>query len=410
MSLHERCPLATARLFKLLCLLWLTGVSMRITILAVPPVIPLIHAELHLSEAQVGFLVGLPLLVFALAAVPGSLLVHRLGTFRTLTIGMAITAAAAAGRGGAISVWTLFAATFVMGFGVAIMQPALPALVREWMPQRIALGAATSTNGLVMGGMLAPALTALLVLPLAGNSWRLDLVVWAAPVLATALVFVLLAPRSAMPPPSDTPASGRWWPDWKNPLVWLLGLTFGANNSMYFGTNAFVPDYLVSHGRADLIGPALAALNGAQLVATLLLMPVAGRLQHWRALPYLVFGPISFVSAIGLMFSSGAWIVVCAVTIGFSTAMTFAVMLALPPMLSGPGDVHRTAAGMFTISYSCAVIIPTLSGALWDLTGIPWIAFVALARLRGGADRARRRAEPLSRRRRVNALMLIGIA
>ena len=26
-----------------------------------------------------------------------------------------------------------------------------------------------------------------------------------------------------------------------------------------------------------------------------------------------------------------------------------------------------------------AVIIPTLSGALWDLTGVPWMAFVPLA-------------------------------
>jgi MFS transporter, CP family, cyanate transporter len=368
-----------ARLLKLLCLLWLTGVSMRITILAVPPVIPLIHAELHLSEAQVGFLVSLPLLMFALAAVPGALLVHRLGTFRTLTIGMLITAAAAAGRGGAINIWTLFAATFVMGFGVAIMQPALPALVREWMPQRIALGAATSTNGLVMGGTLAPALTTLLVLPLVGHSWRLDLIAWSAPVLATALVFMLLAPRRPAPPPSDAPAAGRWWPDWKDPLVWLLGLTFGANNSMYFGANAFVPDYLVSQGRADLIGATLVALNGAQLVATLLLIPFAARLQHWRSLPYLVFGPISFVSAIGLVLSSGVWIVVFAASIGFSTAITFAVMLSLPPMLSKPGDVHRTAAGMFTISYSCAVIIPTLSGGLWDLTGIPWSVFVALS-------------------------------
>ena len=351
---------------------------MRITILAVPPVIPLIHAELHLSEAQVGFLVSLPLLMFALAAVPGALLVHRLGTFLTLSIGMAITAAAAAGRGGATNVWTLFAATFVMGFGVAIMQPALPALVREWMPQRIALGAATSTNGLVMGGMLAPALTTLLVLPLTGNSWRLDLVVWAAPVLATALVFILLAPRGATSAPAELPAQRRWWPDWKSPLVWLLGLTFGSNNSMYFGANAFVPDYLVSHDRADLIGPALACLNGAQLVATLLLLPVADRLQRRRALPYLVFGPISFVAALGLVFSSGAWIVVWAGVIGFSTAVTFAVMLALPPMLSRSGDVHRTAAGMFTISYGCAVIIPTLSGGLWDFTGVPWTAFVAL--------------------------------
>jgi CP family cyanate transporter-like MFS transporter len=41
--------------------------------------------------------------------------------------------------------------------------------------------------------------------------------------------------------------------------------------------------------------------------------------------------------------------------------------------------VHRTAAGMFTISYTLAVIIPTLSGALWDLTGVPWHTFLPLA-------------------------------
>jgi CP family cyanate transporter-like MFS transporter len=88
---------------------------------------------------------------------------------------------------------------------------------------------------------------------------------------------------------------------------------------------------------------------------------------------------MSLAAAVGLMLSSGTWIVAFAGAIGFSTAVTFAVMLALPPLLSQPGDVHRTAAGMFTISYSCAVIIPTLSGALWDITGAPWTAFIALA-------------------------------
>jgi MFS transporter, CP family, cyanate transporter len=51
---------------------------------------------------------------------------------------------------------------------------------------------------------------------------------------------------------------------------------------------------------------------------------------------------------------------------------------ALPPFLSLPADVPRTAAGMFTISYTCAIIIPTICGALWDLTGKPWTAFVPL--------------------------------
>jgi hypothetical protein len=57
----------------------------------------------------------------------------------------------------------------------------------------------------------------------------------------------------------------------------------------------------------------------------------------------------------------------------FTTAI-----LALPPFLSLPADVPRTAAGMFTISYTCAIIIPTICGALWDLTGKPWTAFVPL--------------------------------
>jgi CP family cyanate transporter-like MFS transporter len=34
---------------------------------------------------------------------------------------------------------------------------------------------------------------------------------------------------------------------------------------------------------------------------------------------------------------------------------------------------------MFTISYSCAVIVPILSGIAWDLTGLPGMAFVPMA-------------------------------
>ena len=52
---------------------------MRETLLVVPPVIPLIHEDLRMSETQIGLLIGLPLALFAIAAVPGSLLVARGG-------------------------------------------------------------------------------------------------------------------------------------------------------------------------------------------------------------------------------------------------------------------------------------------------------------------------------------------
>src|SRR5690606_4250141 len=100
--------------------------------------------------------------------------------------------------------------------------------------------------------------------------------------------------------------------------------------------------------------------------------------MYRRAWPYLVFGPAALAGLIGIMLSTGPWLVAFIALTGGSTAVTFVMTLALPPVLSAPGDAHRTAAAMFTISYTCAVIIPIISGALWDLTGIPEMAFVPI--------------------------------
>jgi CP family cyanate transporter-like MFS transporter len=34
---------------------------------------------------------------------------------------------------------------------------------------------------------------------------------------------------------------------------------------------------------------------------------------------------------------------------------------------------------MFTISYTCAVIVPVISGLAWDLTGVSFMAFAPIA-------------------------------
>jgi hypothetical protein len=72
--------------------------------------------------------------------------------------------------------------------------------------------------------------------------------------------------------------SGRWWPDWPAWDVWRLGLIFGGVGPLYFGTNAFLPGYLSEAGKADLISPALTALNLGQLPASFLLIAFSRRL------------------------------------------------------------------------------------------------------------------------------------
>ena len=367
----------TGRVLLSLTLLWLAGAGLRLTVLAVPPVLPAIHADLNLSETQVGLLTGLPSLLFALAAVPGSLLIARLGPVKALAIGLFFDGVGSGLRGAAPDAIWLYAATIMMGAGIAIGQPAMPPVVRAWLPDRIGFATAVYTNGFLIGATAAAALSLPLVLPLVGGSWRLGFAAWAVPVVVTAFLVPLLAPRNAGPSATAVTIP-RWWPDWRSPLLWRLGLLFGSNNSTYFTTNAFLSDYLNAHGAADLIGPALTALNVGQIPISFALIAAAGRLQN-RLWPYVVSG-LGVLAGLGVIaFGNGGVIVVGAALIGLSLTLTFVLILALPPVLSAPGDVHRLAAGMFTISYSTAVLVPAVSGALWDLTGMPGAAFAPIA-------------------------------
>jgi MFS transporter, CP family, cyanate transporter len=357
-------------------LLWLGGVGLRLTILAVPPVIPQIHADLNLSETEVGILTGLPQVLFAAAAVAGALLIARFGAVRTLILGLFVSALASALRGAVLHVVPLYAATIVMAFGVAIMQPSLPPLTRQWLPDRVGFATAVYSNGLLVGEILPVALTIPLVLPLVGGSWRLGFVVWAVPTALIGLAVAMLAPRTAESSESVA-VSGRWWPDWRDAQIWRLGLMLGSITSMYFSTNAFIPDYLKHVGRPDLIGSALTALNVGQLPASFVLLAVAGRLER-RSWPYVLGGVLCLLSVLGLVFAPGAWILAAGALLGFAAGGTFVMMLALPPLLSAPGDVHRVSAAMLTIGYACAVIVPVVSGLAWDLTGTGALAFLPI--------------------------------
>src|SRR5947209_2133569 len=152
-------------------LLWLAGIDLRLTLLAVPPVLPLIHRDLALDETSVAALTGLPVLLLGLIAIPGSLLIARIGARRALIAGLLVIAVASALRGVGPSTPMLFAMTFLMGAGVSVIQPAMPALVSRWFAATAGLATAVYANGLLIGETLSAALTIPLVLPLVGGSW-----------------------------------------------------------------------------------------------------------------------------------------------------------------------------------------------------------------------------------------------
>jgi cyanate permease len=110
----------------------------------------------------------------------------------------------------------------------------------------------------------------------------------------------------------------------------------------------------------------------------LLLLAFAERLER-RAWPFLASGLLSLLSIAGLTLMVGPATIVWAALLGFSDAAALIVGLTLPALLCPPDDVARTSAGMFTLSYGGAVAIAVVSGAAWDVSAVPAMAFVPLA-------------------------------
>jgi MFS transporter, CP family, cyanate transporter len=376
-SVHGIFSMQSRQFVTVALLLWLLGVALRLTVLAVPPLIPVIQADLHLSGTEVGLLAGLPVILFAIAALPGSILIVRFGALQTLLFGLLLAAAGGGLRGLAGTVAVLYATTIAMAAGIAVMQPALAAIVLEWLPLRIGFGTALYTFGLIVGEIVPVALTIPLVLPLVQGSWRLGLAAWSLPVLAIAIVTAALAPRSRRCGGGAHVAAGKWWPDWRDPLVWRLGLIFASVNSVYFGTNAFLPALLSAAGHPDLISGALTALNFGQLPASAVMVVAAHRIER-RVWPYVAIGCLMLLALVGVVSSAGPWTPFWAGALGLCFGIALPLALALPPLLVAPPDLARTSAAMFTISYALAMAISVAGGAVWDFTGHPAFAFLPI--------------------------------
>ena len=354
-----------------LLLLWLGGINLRLTMLAVPPLIPLIHRELHLDEKSVGALVSLPVLILAVASVPGALLIAKLGIRRALLIGLGFIGVFGALRGFGPSTPVLFTATFLMGVGVAVSQPAFPSLVREWFPRRIAIATAVYSNGILIGETLPTALTTPVgVLPLAHGDWRWALASWSVLVIVSGPAIVIAAPagRSAV-----QGVVSRWWPSWREGQAVRIGLVIGMASAVYFGSNAYIPDFLDQTRRHDLISPTLAVFNGSQLL-TAPAVAVWHRLLTGR-IGFIGSSVLMAVAQLGIVLTPGAGVILWASVLGFATALAFIVVLTLPPRLAAAGDVHRMSAAIFTVQYACAFVLPLIAGALWDATGLAVLAF-----------------------------------
>jgi CP family cyanate transporter-like MFS transporter len=365
--------MADARPLARGALLWCAGVDLRLTLLAVPPLLPLIHRSLPLDESAVAALSNLPVLMMALSSVFGSLLVARLGARRALALGLVTIAVPAALRGVGPSLPMLFAMTLAMGLGIAISQPTLASLSRTWFPQRVAFATGIWANGLLCGEAIPASLTLPLVLPWLGGDWARTLAIWSAFVAATAVALLVARVGGDERPP----AGARWFPDLRDRRVWEIGIFQSAASLAYFGANTFIPDYLHATAQPGLVGPALSVLNVGQLPASLVVGLIPLRLLGRRVTSLLV-AALLLMALVAFLWGGTSGELVAAALFGLCAAYVLTLSFAMPAILAAPGDVARVSGGTFALGYAIAFVATLVAGASWDATHVPAVAFAPI--------------------------------
>jgi CP family cyanate transporter-like MFS transporter len=358
--------------------LWLIGWTLRVPILAGPPLATRIADTFGLGEAGIGAITMFPILAVAFGALPAAWLIARFGLRTAIASGIAVMAFASIARGYVPSSTLLFAVSILMGLGVAVFQTALPAAVRSWTPSHVAMGSAIYLNGMMVGEFTGAGLTLPFVLPLAAGDWRMALVIWAVPILLIALIAFLVQPPKdgkAEANAADSQIKTRdILPRWNDGQVWQFGLLLACSIVVFFAINAYAGAVLRSRGEEQALAGLLIAFNLTPLLASIAVLSA----PHWigKRNPLGVSAIVAALGLAGFMFLEGWASWAAAVIAGLTSTIELILLVSLPATIAKGLGVTRLSAGTTLIGYAVAFVLPIVGGWIAEGTGRTEVALL----------------------------------
>ena len=149
---------------------WLLYFCFGVTIAAMAPLVGPISADLGISNAMMGLILGIWPLTYIAASIPGGVMMDRIGT-RPMLFGSAmIMALSALARAFATDQWQMLAAVAVFGVGGPLVSIGAPKVIAGLFtgPSR-ATAMGIYVTGPYLGGIVSLSLTNSVALPLAGG-------------------------------------------------------------------------------------------------------------------------------------------------------------------------------------------------------------------------------------------------
>lgn len=359
----------------------LLGFSMFGALLCVPPIGHVIREEFHITYAQLGLLVAIPLGVLAAAAIPAGMLADRIGVKKTAVIGAALMAAGSLLRGTVSDYRLLYLFTGLFGLGFTLVYPNLAKIVHGWFPhEKAGLATGIYSTGMALGSTIPYVVTLPIVLPITDSS-RGVFTVWSAPAIAA---FVLCWVALEEPPRRREHRAAVRDRDFRPRMLrdrnlWLAALLMVSNAMHFYVWVTWTPALMMLKGTTAEVASALTSIRGWAALPSTFLVPLLSYKIGLRK-PFL-WGSgllLAFISLWAINMSA-AWGWLLMVLVGILGSGSFAMILALPVELSGRNSIGSASGMMLSIGYVGGLIAPWLAGYLFDVSGTLDWALVGLA-------------------------------
>ncbi|WP_028649232.1 CynX/NimT family MFS transporter [Nocardiopsis sp. CNT312] len=371
-------PLATAPTgafrgrFLALAAIVCAALNLRLVVTSLSPLLTTVGAEFGFAATVIGVFGTLPLVAFSLFGLITPAVMRRWGTEATAVLSMALTGVGQVLRAFAPETGTLLLLTAVTLTGAALGNVVLPALIKQYFPDRLA---ALSTVQMVAvhAGALFPPLVAVPLAEVAG--WRFALGAWSVIALAAAVLWIAQRSRSdhgrtgsADPVRSGggTPALAR--PVWRVGMAWRMAVLFGMVTWNVFILFTWLPTLLTDAGHGEgFAGSMVSLMIGASLLFGLV-APTA-TVRSASTFPLVLLGVAGYaVGYAGIALAPEAaplW----ALSLGLGTGMYVVMMTMIQTRSATPGGAGALSGFVQGVGSGIALGGPLLFGLVSELTG-----------------------------------------
>ncbi|VVP15090.1 putative transporter YycB [Pseudomonas fluorescens] len=342
----------------------LVGLNLRPSMAAVGPLLSAIRGDIALSFSVASLLTMLPVMAMGLAMFFAMGISQRLGEQRTVLTSLAIIGLATVARLFVDSAAELIVSAVLAGFGIALIQALMPALIKSRFPDNVALCMGLYVTS-IMGGAAIAASFAPLVMSRTG-SWRVGLAIWAG--LALLALLFWWAQRSNTP--RDSAPVVRKQSFFTHSRAWLLAIFFGLGTASYTCVLAWLAPYYVEKGWSEQnAGLLLGFLTAMEVISGLVVPAIAHRSRDRRVVLMALLGLIigGFCGLIlSPQFLSLLW--PCLLGLGIGGLFPMSLIVSLDH-LDNPQRAGGLTAFVQGIGYLIAGLSPLMAGMIRDQLG-----------------------------------------